>query len=735
MRKETYLKILKFGSLLGFVAVYLVWGKLLFPYISTKQIYFNVLIEILMIFWLTLMVKFPEARPKKNLVSFGLIAYFGMILLSCFSGVDFNLSFWGDIERMLGFFHLVHFLFFYFIIITAFRTWKDWKLLFLVSVIWASIIGLIGIFGNPYSKIGNTAYVAGYMIFNIYFALLLFFKTESRELRWLYALPLVIMLISFYRSDSSGGLVGLGVSLVWILFLYGILSKNKKIKTGTLSVLVLFVVMIGSLFIFKNSDFVQNSSALRPIREISLQKNTFQTRLISWKAALKDFPNHVFLGTGYGNYAITFDKFFEAKFYSYTSSETYFDRAHNNLIDIASTTGLLGLLSYLSIFVALFYYLATGYFNKKINTHELVLISGVIVGYFVQNLAVFDSLVTYISLMAVLGYVYFLINRDEIENSDGGAGLDNKEIYSLVIFGLISVFIIFQYNIQPLKMIMGTIDSQIAYAQGDIVGSYEASKEALSYDTGLDRDSRSTFIKSAQQSAFGLLKQIDPEKGKEILDYAVDLAKKNVAYNPADSMNQMVLAQILQAAAVYWADDIQVSYNYSNQALEAIEKSLAASPERVNIYFTKAQILISRGDKDGAIAAMEYALNLNPEYRDSYCNLAQVYFTFDEEEKGVERLNSCLDMGGANIFTSSAILRNFINRYADLGDTARVIKLYERLSQVESTNYEVFVNLSQLYVQAGKNEKAIEAAEKAAELNPSLSSSVAEFIRGLQSGN
>lgn len=72
--------------------------------------------------------------------------------------------------------------------------------------------------------------------------------------------------------------------------------------------------------------------------------------MISWRGAVKDFHNHPVIGVGFGNYAIIFDKMFDSKFYNYATGDTYFDRAHNNLIDIASTTGLVGLITYLSIF-------------------------------------------------------------------------------------------------------------------------------------------------------------------------------------------------------------------------------------------------------------------------------------------------------------------------------------------------------------------------------------------------
>ena len=110
MSQKIYLNILRIGCYIGLLSVFLVFKNLLFPFITSKQIFFNLLIEILFVFWVMLIVKYPEYRPKKNYITFGLLAFFAAITLSLVTTVDVNLSMWGDIERMLGIFHVLHFL-------------------------------------------------------------------------------------------------------------------------------------------------------------------------------------------------------------------------------------------------------------------------------------------------------------------------------------------------------------------------------------------------------------------------------------------------------------------------------------------------------------------------------------------------------------------------------------------------------------------------------------------------
>ena len=728
MSQKIYLNILKFGVYLSLLCVFFVFKSLLFPFITSKQISFNILIEVLFIFWIAFIVKYPEYRPKKSWITYGLIGFFIALLLSCLISVDLNLSFWGDVERMLGVFHLLHFLAFYFIIITVFHEWRDWKILLIISLIFAILVSYYGITGEKsWSTVGNPTYVVGYIIFHIYFALLLFFKESHKGLRWLYLIPIPIMMLSFKRCSISGAYVGLGTSIIVLFFLYALLSKNKKVKIYTLMIGLLIVLFTGLIFTNRNSDWVKNTPFISAAQGITIQKNTFQTRLISWRAAAKDFKNHPILGTGHGNYAIIFDKYFEPTFYDYTRSETYFDRAHNNLIDIGSTTGLLGLLTYLLIFFAVAYYLIKGYREEKISLHEFVLLSSLIIAYFIQNLVVFDSLVTYMALMMVLGYVYWLC-RGEVE-PERNRPLENKEIYILAGVGIIIFTIMYQYNIKPLKMLVGTIDGQKAYAQGDIVKTIDAYKKALSYNTILDRDSR-TSLNRLFASDPNILKQLDKEEGQEILDYNIELAEANAEYNPEDSLNQMILAQILNTTASYNSDNPEKFSYYSNRALEAINKSIEASPGRVPIYFQKAQVYITRGDKNNAIETLKYAASLNEKYYDSTCHLAKVLFFYKEEEEGYKYMDQCIDLGGTELLDAN-ICKSLINHYIELEDWPKVIKLYERLTRAEKKEVKHWINLAKLYAQTGEKEKAREAAEKAMELDPSIKDYAEEFIGDL----
>jgi len=750
MPAKIYTRLLQGGLIASLLIVFFVFKDLLFPYITSKQLTFNVLMEFLLAIWLVFISRYPEYRPQRSYITWGLVAYFVAILASCAVSVDFGLSFWGDSERMLGLFHLLHFLIFYLILITVFRSWPQWRALFLSSVIIATIVSLIGLIGaETYSTVGNTAYVSGYLIFNIFFSLLLFKRSAYKGWRWLYIIPSLIMFREFWACHTSGAIIGLFLSLLLLIFLLGLFHIDKNVRRFSLIAFLIAIFAVILIFSQSQSDWFQKSF----LRSLTSQKATFQTRLISWRGAAADFKNHWLFGTGFGNYAIIFDRHFDSKFFDYSKTETYFDRAHNNLVDIASTTGLVGLLAYLSIFVAAVYYLfkkfkrdggrvGTGEEAGRRNFEILLLIS-LLAAYFIQNLAVFDSFVTYIGLMIILGYIYWLFTASEegteifMAEKKKFSISANWEWTTLILAFLAAYLFTAQYNLKPWRMFQQVINGYGAMTEGRFAEGILAYQQALGH-TPLDRDGAVTLI-NVLTSNPNLLDSLTDSQAQATLDYVISLAEKNVSYNPQDSLMQMQLAQAYDTAARFYYQDLEKFNYYSSRSLEAMDRSIESSPGRAPIYLVKAQMHLFRGETEDAIETSKYAISLNKNYPEGYCRLAQFYMFIDSKEKAVvkddkrlgEMLTKCIDLGGTDDINSGTLLVAALNYFTSNNDYARALKLAERLTTLSSNDPKLWLNLGKLYLIAGDVINAQTAANRAFSFDASLKTDWSGFIKDL----
>ena len=727
MSRAWYRFILKVGVYASLVSLFLVNKHFYFPYITSKQLYFNILIEILTVVWLAYIIKYPSERPKKSWLTIGWAVYLLIVLITCFTGVDFNLSFWGDLERMLGWFPLFHFFLLYLIVVTVFRNWRDWQPLLIAMVSAGTLLSLIGLFQNyNASTLGNAAYMGTLMLMTMFITALLI----GRSRNWLVSLPywlvLILLFVGFVRADISGAYAGLAVGILVYAGLMTFLNHKKKVRQWGLVVVGVLVIGVGLLFAFRWSPALDNTQLGKVIRDFSLENPTLNTRFYSWKWAWRDLGSHPLLGVGHGNYALVFDRQFKGDFYRFSKGEDFFDRAHNNVVEIATTTGLLGLAAYLFMFTWAVIYLIKAYREDKIKLPEFAALAAFLASYFVQNLALFDCLASYIFLMIILGLINNLYHRPERDKKEKDQGWISKEIWVLVGGGLLMAWLIWATNITTIKMLNGTIDGIIEFNQGRMMQGLETFKKAHAEGSPLVRDSRSAMINSLLSTSYYLDNLTDVQR-TAIFSYAIDQGKKNLEYNPKDNFLNMQLAQLLELASQASRNNLSVSY--AREGLQYVEKSIENGREHILPYYVKAQLLMDLNQIDEAIATLKEALAISTDYWDTYCHLsrtelqAQVNVT-----EAYDFLDKCLDKGGATLLGPGNYLNEAIKHYDQAGDIDRLTMLTEQLARIYPRGAEIWLRLTDLYHQQGRDEEAQYAAQQAVSLKPEYKAQVEEIL-------
>jgi O-antigen ligase len=155
------------------------------------------------------------------------------------------------------------------------------------------------------------------------------------------------------------------------------------------------------------------------ILDVDFSTETFQTRLLLWKQAIKIFQERPILGWGPENFSAAFEKHYLPQF------EVWYDRAHNIFFDYLAETGILGLLSYLSIFVVYYWQFFVKNPKSQIlnpkqiqnskfktqNTISNALLFALPIAYLVQGLVLFEVLPIYINLFLLLAFVTHKLNN------------------------------------------------------------------------------------------------------------------------------------------------------------------------------------------------------------------------------------------------------------------------------------------------------------------------------------
>ncbi len=288
--------------------------------------------------------------------------------------------------------------------------------------------------------LGNPAYVAPYLMFILFYVGYLWIKGSWKK-EWIkhsiFALLALVFLLFFVLSQTRGAFLGLVAAFGIFLIYFSIFSKKyRKYTIG----FIVFCVVIGGLLLNHGYRKILPGSLARPVDgflesplgsplnrflDLGFSEATARTRFWTWNSAWQGFKDRPILGWGPENFSTVFDRHFDPRhFVPGQNSETWFDRAHSVIFDYLSETGLLGLLSYLSVFVIFYWQFFRSVSLRTIrgnhdrenhaHRHEIILMGLVFVmpvAYLVQGLFLFDVLPIYLNLFFFLAFADYLFSQ------------------------------------------------------------------------------------------------------------------------------------------------------------------------------------------------------------------------------------------------------------------------------------------------------------------------------------
>ena len=149
------------------------------------------------------------------------------------------------------------------------------------------------------------------------------------------------MLIFFLRARAVYVSVGFILILYTIYFLY-----NKKFKF-----LIIPIFALGS-FVFVNYITKSTSNSLvNDVASINISADSSNNRFLLWDNAISYIKDHPLIGAGYGNWKIESLPYWKTHLTAYTVPY----HAHNDFLEISTELGIIGGLTYLSIFILMFW--------------------------------------------------------------------------------------------------------------------------------------------------------------------------------------------------------------------------------------------------------------------------------------------------------------------------------------------------------------------------------------------
>ena len=420
-------KILRWIVVIGIFAIpvvvpFIVSSSMFFPFITGKGFAFRIITEIIFAVWLILALRDKNYRPKFSWILVALGAFLGVMLLADIFAENPLKAFWSNFERMEGYVTLIH-LALYFIVAGSalinekFWNWTNFFRANILAGIVMSCYGFLQLAGKITinqggvrldGTFGNATYLAGYMLIMIFLALFLLTKENNKWWKWIYGLAIISNLIILYSTATRGALLGLIGGLVLTAIIVAIFEKeNRTLRKISIGVAVAVVVLSSLFYAIRNTNFVQSHPSLARLTSVSADSSDAQARFMVWGMALQGIKERPILGWGQEGFNFVFNKYYNPAMYQ---REQWFDRTHSILFDWLIAGGILGFLGYYSLLAMAFLFiwgskkLPEPKFNLSVT--EKALLTGLLAGYWFQNVFVFDNIVSYILFLSFLAYLH-----------------------------------------------------------------------------------------------------------------------------------------------------------------------------------------------------------------------------------------------------------------------------------------------------------------------------------------
>lgn len=219
----------------------------------------------------------------------------------------------------------------------------------------------------------NVNVAAFSILFKIPFFLFAIKESTSFKKQVLLSILLSIPIFCIFLCYSRGAIFGLFLILIGLIVSVFIYKKNiQLIKNTTKKIIILTISSLLALFIFAvvYSNSKDQASIIKRATEIDTQnpQSSFNTRLGYYKDSIEAMLDNPIFGIGIGNWKITSIKYGKDDILGYQIPY----HTHNDFLQIGAETGIVGGISFLSIFIYILYNLIRLFKNSNYDKKVLI---------------------------------------------------------------------------------------------------------------------------------------------------------------------------------------------------------------------------------------------------------------------------------------------------------------------------------------------------------------------------
>lgn len=678
--------------------------------------------------------------PVRNEVSNGvylpfliLLGFFFALILATIFSQDIMFSIFGSPNRAGGALNLLFFLVFacFLALFTDENSWKKlFNLLFAAGVLISSLafIQYFNIFknvfisfesGNTPSFLGNSTFLAIYMLFLSILSFTLLTQEKEKKKKWIYGALFLLFGFTILITGARAAYLGLLIGFFFFFFFYP--KKFKLLKIAASSLVLFAIIVVISFNIFP--QIAEKNNLLKiAVNRLSIKRvaaDLLGTRFSAWGITLQAIKDKPLLGWGPENFYIGFEKYYDPAISNVKNM--WWDRPHNVFLDIAVSSGIVSAILYCFFWLALLWQLQK--FKRQQGDDKRTYLAHGLQTMFIAYLAAlffnFDNISTYLISFFFIGYAFYLISKQG-EQKIIQAPKTNFFLKKFVYIPLLILLICFIwfYNVKPLYL-----NEKISYAQ-NLIDAKKCDK-AMNIADKIWQNAGILKSYAGLRYADFIKKCATDEKEADYVLSGSKALKESSIFQPKFTRTWISLGGFTNVLAAK-EKDVEKQNKLLLEARDYFEKALELSPKRQEIFIEIEKNYLMAKDYQAMKKSAYDCIKIDSSYGQCYWYLAVAEIFLGDQENGKKHIEESFKKNPAQpLYIQLGVAYISQKNYKDAAEAYRLAILFN-----DDKNASWHAVLAFLYKQIKEYDKARIEAIAVFKLQPE-NKEVIEFLKQL----
>ncbi|MEX0916911.1 MAG: tetratricopeptide repeat protein, partial [Candidatus Paceibacterota bacterium] len=349
--------------------------------------------------------------------------------------------------------------------------------------------------------------------------------------------------------------------------------------------------------------------------------------------------------------------------------------------------------------------------DRNFRVSEKAILLGLLGGYFIHNIFVFDHLISYILFFSFLAYLHASGGREKSFLGEKTLSQMGNMIAGAIVI-VVLVLTIWFVNVPAMQTAYAVIQA-ISPQEGGPVENLKWHKRANEINFIGRQEATEQLLLAAETVARGTN---DQELRSTFFEAARSEMLEELERNPNDARTQVLMGSFLN------------NFNRTQESLGYIERAHELSPMKQQISFLLGLTHIANGNEEKALPLFKEAFESAPQYEEAR-QMYVVALVYNREFVLADQVLA--EYYGADVLPNN---QRLLQAYHSVGRFDKVVDIWELRANLNPQDAQTRVSLAAAYYQAGRPQEAIEILRQVIAQVPSFKEQGEELIRQIQAG-